>query len=89
MEDLIKQVNLPYLLFLIVPGFVSVKVWKLLIPTRDILIKDYIFEIIAYTFLNYALLFWLYEIALKVEGIAKILLLIVASVIGPAVWPIV
>jgi hypothetical protein len=88
MNDLMKQANIPFLLFLVIPGFISVKVWKLLIPTRDVLVKDYIFEIIAYTLLNYALLFWLYEIALKAVGIERVLLLMVASVIGPVLWPI-
>ena len=59
MADLIQVDRLQLLLVVVVPGFVSLKVWGLVNPSRRLNASDSLIEIICYSFLNFAALFWL------------------------------
>jgi vacuolar-type H+-ATPase subunit I/STV1 len=89
MTEIFDINRIQLILIFIIPGFVSYKVWSLLIPSKDIAIKDYIIEIICYSFINFALLFWLINIAENIQGLLQSLLYLIILFIAPIIWPLI
>ncbi len=44
-------------LIFIIPGFISYKIWTLLIPSKQSTVKDVAIDIMCYSSINFALLF--------------------------------
>jgi hypothetical protein len=55
MENLF-EFNLRNIIIFLIPGFISIKVWSLLVASEYEKIKDIIFETIIYSCVNYAIL---------------------------------
>jgi hypothetical protein len=89
MADLLETNKIILLIIFILPGFISLKVWKLLVPSHEIKISEYSIETICYSVINFALLFWLIPIAGKQAGFIQYLLYTCILLIGPIIWPIV
>ena len=62
MLELLDFDRLEEILVLIIPGFVSLKVWTLINPTARLKLADYLLDIIAFSALNFAALSWLLAI---------------------------
>ncbi len=74
------------------PGFVSVRVYDLLVPGERRDFSSALLEVGAYSALNYALLFWPIAWALSAEPVASrlwtlYLLVMVVLIVAPAIWP--
>lgn len=89
MAELFDINKIQLILIFVIPGFVSYKVWSLFIPSKDVAIKDYIIEIICYSFINFALLFWLINIAEQLQGFWQVLLYLIILFIAPIIWPLI
>ena len=59
MLELLDFDRLEEILVLIIPGFVSLKVWTLINPTARLKLADYLLDIIAFSTLNFVALSWL------------------------------
>lgn len=51
--------NMILFLIMFIPGFVSMKVWSLIVPSRNRKMADYVLEAVSYSIFNFAILFWL------------------------------
>ena len=89
MVDILETDKLLLFIVLIIPGFISMKVWNLLVPSQNRALNDYLFDALAYSFLNFALLFWLLLIVQRIDQLwVNIVLLVILLVIFPVLWPI-
>ena len=81
------------LLFLVffVPGFVSLKIWQLMIPSERLRIADQALEIVSFGCLNFAVLFWLVGIGIRETSPPWIRYLSFSGVllVFPALWPVI
>jgi hypothetical protein len=79
---------------LFIPGFVSIKVYELIIATKKRNFKDSLLEAVGFSVLNFAALSWLF-LLLGSPGFSKnhpilfSLLVIAIFFIFPALWPII
>ena len=74
---------------LIMPGFISIKVWNLIIPSKSRALKDSFLDALAYSFLNFALLFWLMLIIRRIDLTwLRGMLYGVLMGVGSVLWPI-
>ncbi len=88
--DVWASEKLPLFLIFVVPGFVSLKVWELLVPGERRGIDNILVEIVSYSALNFAALAWLIVPLLKAElseGLAYLAIALI-FVVFPANWPI-
>jgi hypothetical protein len=82
--------NLIVFLVLVLPGFISMRVYSLIRPGEQPTLKDTIFEAIAYSTINFGLLFWPIMVLIESENIyLQGLLCAIIFVIAPAIWPFV
>lgn len=89
--DFLKPETLDLFLIYVVPGFVTMKVHDLLWPPKARKFSDALIEIVSYSMLNLAALFWLVQI-LKEPGFKEAhplrytggMLIVVA--LAPALW---
>ena len=88
MGDLLDINKLQLLFVIAIPGFISLKIWTLLVPSKKLLFKDYFMDVIFYSFINFSLLFWLIIIAEKSEEVLQIILYICILFVAPIIWPI-
>lgn len=88
--DIWSVEKLPLFLVFVVPGFVSLKVWELLVPGERRGIDNSLMEIVAYSALNFAVLSWL--ILPLLNGLLREELVYLAIptifIFFPALWPI-
>ena len=74
---------------LIMPGFISIKVWNLIIPSESRALKDSFLDALAYSLLNFAMLFWLMLIIRRTDWTwLRVMLYGVLMGVGPVLWPI-
>lgn len=89
MADLLDVDKLQLLLIIVLPGFISIKIWGLINPTAVLKTADYLIDAICYSFFNFAGLFWLIPIANGLDNkTISALLFILILIVFPAVWPI-
>lgn len=55
--DILNINNLILFFIFVIPGFISLKVWSLLVPSDQKRISDYIYEMVAYSSLNFVVVF--------------------------------
>jgi predicted membrane protein len=65
LSNLIKVEYIIVFIILIVPGFLIMKIIRLKIPSKDFLLKDMLFEALAYSLLNLSLIGWLPYLFIK------------------------
>lgn len=79
-------------LIFVLPGFVSLKVWDLLVPGERRGIDDALIDVVAYSTLNFAALFWLISplldgtLAVIPDGLAIFLIFVAVPVAWPIFW---
>ena len=77
-----------FFLVLVLPGFISMRVYSLIRPGEQPTLKDTIFEAIAYSSINFGLLFWLIIILIDTKNIfVQSLASAFVFVIAPVIWP--
>ena len=91
MLELLDFDRLEEILVLIIPGFVSLKVWTLINPTARLKLADYLLDIIAFSTLNFVALSWLLlmvDQSSSVPQLVRIVVRIAVFVVMPAAWPV-
>ncbi len=91
--DALKNFDFLLVLFFVVPGSVSMRVYGLLRPTEPGPLKENIYEAITFSVINYVLMEWAVPLARAYGGtpdgtIPRLLLLAAAFVVVPAMLPI-
>jgi hypothetical protein len=61
MGDIWQSEKLVIFLIMLVPGFISLKVWDLLVPSERRDFSKSLIDAVAYSAINFALLFWLVD----------------------------
>ena len=88
MLELLDFDRLEEILVLIIPGFVSLKVWTLINPTARLKLADYLLDIIAFSALNFVALSWLIAITTDSPLWLRIIVGIGVFIGAPAAWPV-
>ena len=87
--DIFETVGVMDFVILIMPGFISIKVWNLIIPSKSRALKDSFLDALAYSLLNFAMLFWLMLIIRRTDWTwLRVMLYGVLMGVGPVLWPI-
>lgn len=78
----------------VVPGAVSLQVYRLKVSTRDQTLRENLIEAIVFSVVNFALLYWLIVYAVSPEAldrqpIASYSILMFTFFVAPAIWPFV
>lgn len=76
-----------------IPGFVSVKVWGFIVPTKTRNMNEDLFEVISYSCINFALTSWLIIIIRNDtfqsnHPILFVVLFLAILLIFPIIWPV-
>jgi hypothetical protein len=90
LEELFKQFDwakLAFFALFALPGFISLQVWSLIVPTNDRALKDAIPEAIAFGVLNAVVCAPLLLALSPVTTWALYGMLVVTLVVLPALWP--
>lgn len=88
------ELDLTKFILFIIPGFISIKIWCLIVASDSKKIADNIFEVISYSCFNYASLSWLIIIIMKNfewfthHMFLLILFILLILLIFPVLWPI-
>ncbi len=88
--DIWTAEKLPLFLVFIVPGFVSLKVWDLLVPGERRGLDNSLIDLVAYSALNFAALVWLIAPLLgrQLSQTASYLTVAAVFLVFPALWPV-
>lgn len=88
--DIWTTEKLPLFLVFVVPGFVSLKVWDLLVPGERRGLDNALIDLTAYSALNFAALAWLIAPLLggQLSEVASYFAIAVVFLAFPAIWPI-
>ena len=90
METLFKnQETLALFLIFFIPGFISLKVYDLLIPGERRDFSKSLFDAVAYSSLNFAALWWLIALVRNTPGWQLYAGMFVLLIAAPALWPVV
>lgn len=81
-------------LALLLPGFISIQVYRLLMPVRSASWNESVLQALFYSTLNFGLLFPLFYLGLRTERVATspyaaALGIAIGLVVAPATWPLV
>lgn len=89
MADLLQFDKLQLIFVVILPGFISIKVWGLINPTARVKTADHLVDAICYSFFNFAALFWLIPIANRVQSqFWSTVIFLIILLVFPVIWPI-
>ena len=88
--DIWAAEKLPLFLVFIVPGFVSLKVWDLLVPGERRRLDGALIDLVAYSTLNFVLLAWLIVPLLsgRWHGLPAYVAMVSIFLVFPVLWPI-
>lgn len=91
--DALRNFDFLLVLFFVVPGFISMRVYSLLRPTESGPLKENIYEAITFSVINYVLMEWTVPLARQYGGtsdgtVPRLLLLAAAFVVVPALLPV-
>ena len=93
MADILQVDKLIVFLLFVVPGFISIKVYSLLVPSDGRNWSDSLVEAISYSCINFGVLFWL-VVLINANGFVEkhpawyYLLTFAILFVFPAIWPI-
>ena len=76
------------ILLLVVPGFVSLKVWMLINPSQRLRLSSYVLDLVVYSVLNFVALSWLFAIAEEAAFLVRVAVGIAVFAVAPAAWPL-
>jgi hypothetical protein len=80
--------NLRVLVAILLPGFISYKVWQLIFPTEKVKFSDIVLELILFSMLNYICMSWLIGFALTESNeYLKNAYWFLIAIIAPLLWP--
>ena len=83
------ELNIQNFIAFVIPGFISIKVWSLLVASENEKLKDIILEVIVYGSFNFAFFSWLIILNNNLENtLLLIVTILVVLVVGPIIWPI-
>lgn len=88
MLELLNFDRIEEVLILIVPGFVSLKMWMLVNPTARLKFSDYVLDIVVYSALNFVALSWLLHITALSSMVVRVIVGLGVIVLVPAAWPL-
>lgn len=88
MLELIEFDRVDEIIILVVPGFVSLRIWTLINPTARMKPSHYVLDIVVYSVLNFVALSWLIEITRDSSAFLRVAAGIVVMVAAPAAWPL-
>jgi len=88
MLELLNFDRIEEILILIVPGFVSLKMWMLVNPTARLKLSDYVLDIVVYSALNFVALSWLLHITVSSPIVMRVIVGLGVLVLVPAAWPL-
>lgn len=76
-----------------VPGFISIKIWSMLVPHAEKKTHDYLLDAISYSCINFAFFSWfivkfLNKTALEKHVIASLIGIFIIFFVMPIIWPI-
>lgn len=89
-DDLLKEFDSSKFLFfalLVLPGFISLRIWSLIVPTADRFLKDEIGEAIAFGILNFAIAGPIFVLWKPSTPSTLYVAIVVVLVVLPALWP--
>lgn len=85
--DISSQTLLVFVI-LVLPGFISMRVYSLIRPGDQTTLKDSIFEALAYGVMNFGMMFWLFQFAVQSdEVIIQGIFVAISLVVAPILWP--
>jgi len=92
--DLLKNENLPLLLVFFVPGFISIKIYDLLVPGERRDFSSALIEALGFGALNFAMLSWIvlplqHRALFSSHPLLDWLRILLVFLVMPAVWPVV
>lgn len=88
MLELLDFQRIDEIVVLVVPGFVSLKVWMLINPTARLQLSNYVLDIIVYSVLNFAALAWLLAVSAESSLPIRIVAGLIVFVAAPTAWPL-
>jgi hypothetical protein len=87
--DLLANNTFGLFVMIVAPGFISMKIWGLIHPSRHISFTDSLYEAIFYGVLNYfAFVYWLPPLMMKINFTLQIIAYILSLVITPLLLPV-
>lgn len=89
--NIIEQINLQnsiFIIILILPGFISMRVYSLIRPGEQTTLKDTVFEALAYGMINIGLMSWAIILFAQTPNIfLQVILATLIIAIAPIIWP--
>jgi hypothetical protein len=94
MENILKFDNLEFLFIFFIPGFISIRVYNLLVASKPFKSKDYLLDIFTFSVINFAAFFWIFTEYLTPSLFTSsrelfILIFFLIIFIAPIFWPII
>lgn len=92
MSEIFEIDKLIIFLLFFIPGFISLKVYKLIVASEKIDFTNSIFEIVAFSSLNYAFFSWLILIISKPHFLTNhfgwtVFFILIILLVAPTLWP--
>jgi hypothetical protein len=91
--DLLTSGNFGLFVIIVAPGFLSMKIWGLLLPSRHMSMADSLYEAIFYGVLNYFIIVQWFPPLIKAEGcgtfwfiVSYIVSLVIIPILLPIAW---
>jgi hypothetical protein len=76
-------------LLFVVPGFISLKTWRIINPSQPLKAADQLLDLVVFSLLNYVLLFWLVNWGNAIDRIdVGVAIHLAVLLIFPLLWPI-
>jgi hypothetical protein len=91
--DIFQIDKISLFIIFIIPGFISMKIWGFMVPTKTRNMNEIFLDVITYSCLNFTLTSWLIVIIGK-EGFQKehfnlfVVCLLLILFVFPIVWPV-
>jgi hypothetical protein len=91
--EILNLDRLSLFIFFVIPGFISLKIWSMLVPSEEHKFGDYILEFVSYSCINLILFSWLINListsSFKLSNtFLYYLFLILILFVAPMIWPI-
>lgn len=91
--DIFNIEKLSLFILFFVPGFISIKVWCLIVPSEQRKMSDELLEVISYSCINFAILSWLILIITNAEfqqnhTFLYFFIIFIILFVTPVLWPI-
>jgi len=87
--ELLTATNFGLFVMLVAPGFISLKIWSLVHPSRHVSFAESLYEAVFYGVFNYfAFTVWLPPLASKVGGVLQVIAYVFSLVVTPILLPV-